>query len=649
MASGEAPLVLMAVERLGWCFNNIANALQHHLSNYYRFKVMPTGRIAREECDVLVCFWWDHTLRVKGNVKCKGVITCLYDELSWHINENSRAQFKLVLKHSDVLAVCNEHIAQRVVEIYGSAVPEILITEDGVDTDLFKPMPLPKKFTAGWTGNSARHTPGGPDDLKGFNIVKNAITKLSGRELRVLDAARGGSWPLEKMPKFYEGVSAVVIGSACEGTPNPLLEGLACGRPVISTKVGLAPKVIRDGINGFLVERNDQAIANAADRLAAMDTMSLQAMCREARASAMQWSWKKKCQPWNDAIRLAMRIGSRPDHQMPGHHAPVQRIEHIQPAVRREPHDPPKVLCISDVPGWAFHVNMTDMAEALKGRFQCDHWFIADWETKQILPDMEDYDAVFCVYHRWGIDHLLPWDRTVGSLRALWFYPERPAVPTEREYALVNRYRAFHVVTRQNYDELRDHCPGVFYLTNPVNMQRYAEPTQVRDRVIASWNGNGKHLSASGQDVKAFWSMIVPVIKATSMPFEFVEYHTNRVAPEAMPEFYQKANLAICMSLYEGASNSVMEAMASGQALITTDCGNAREMHEAQLKDFGESGIMIIERSIQQLADALKRLRYDPARVCAMGALNREEIRRRWSWDVWKEGYAQFLTEALHR
>lgn len=645
MPSGEAPLVLMVVERLGWCFSNIANALQKQLSDRYRFKIMQTGRVAHEECDVLVCFWWDHTLRVKGNVNCKGVITCLYDELSWHINEHSRAQFKLVLKHTDVLAVCNEHIATRVREVYGSATPEIVLCEDGVDTDLFQHTPLPPRFTVGWTGNSGRHTPGGPDDLKGLSIIRNAVTSLAHRELRVLDAVNGGAWPLEKMPRFYEGVSAVCIGSACEGTPNPLLEGLACGRPVISTKVGLAPKVIRDGVNGFLVERNDHEMAIAVEKLAAMDTMSMQAMSREARATALQWSWKRKSAAWHDAITLARMLGKRP-RSAPN--APVQRIGPAATVIaRREPHDPPRVLCISDVPDWAFHVNMTDMARSLSRKFEFDHWFVIDFLSNGIVPEMDNYDVVFCVYHRWNIDHLLPWDRTVGSLRAFWFFPETPKAPAEREHALVNRFRAFHVVTRTNYLELRDHCPEVVYLTNPVNTDRFPEATPVHGEVIASWNGNARHKSGSEADVKGFYSLVVPACEQAHVQLEYAEYNTRRLAPEEMPAFYMRANVSICASLYEGASNSAMEAMACGQALISTPVGNITEIRESQLENFGESGIILVPRNADAIAAALEDLKKDPERAKAMGTINREEISKRWSWSYWAPRYEQFLRKAL--
>jgi glycosyltransferase involved in cell wall biosynthesis len=66
--------------------------------------------------------------------------------------------------------------------------------------------------------------------------------------------------------------------SRSEGLSNALLEAMACGLPCVTTRVGGNPELIRDGVNGFLVESGDDAAA--AERL-------LQLLRCPAQAQAM--------------------------------------------------------------------------------------------------------------------------------------------------------------------------------------------------------------------------------------------------------------------------------------------------------------------------------------------------------------------------
>jgi glycosyltransferase involved in cell wall biosynthesis len=65
---------------------------------------------------------------------------------------------------------------------------------------------------------------------------------------------------------FYAAFDALVLPSANEGTPVSAIEALASGKPVVATRVGGVPDVVRDGVDGFLVDPGD--VEALGDRLA---------------------------------------------------------------------------------------------------------------------------------------------------------------------------------------------------------------------------------------------------------------------------------------------------------------------------------------------------------------------------------------------
>jgi glycosyltransferase involved in cell wall biosynthesis len=70
----------------------------------------------------------------------------------------------------------------------------------------------------------------------------------------------------EDVAPFYAAFDALILASGNEGTPVSAIEALAAGRPVVATRVGGVPDVVRDGDDGFLVDPG--ATDELADRLA---------------------------------------------------------------------------------------------------------------------------------------------------------------------------------------------------------------------------------------------------------------------------------------------------------------------------------------------------------------------------------------------
>ncbi len=69
------------------------------------------------------------------------------------------------------------------------------------------------------------------------------------------------------VPSLLARADLVVHPSWSEGFPNVVLEAMAAARPVVATRVGAAPELVRDGVTGLLVEPRDPASLAAAIEL----------------------------------------------------------------------------------------------------------------------------------------------------------------------------------------------------------------------------------------------------------------------------------------------------------------------------------------------------------------------------------------------
>ncbi len=140
-----------------------------------------------------------------------------------------------------------------------------------------------ERFTVGWVGRMtaikraedvlravrALHDQGIDAALVmvGDGPDRTALEELA-REL-VIDGATRFVGYQEDVGRWFHAFDALLLPSRNEGTPVSAIEALASGRPVVATRVGGVPDVVRDGVDGYLVELGDvQAAADGLARLA---------------------------------------------------------------------------------------------------------------------------------------------------------------------------------------------------------------------------------------------------------------------------------------------------------------------------------------------------------------------------------------------
>ena len=97
------------------------------------------------------------------------------------------------------------------------------------------------------------------------------------------------------MPDYYNSIDVYVCASKNEGTPNPVLESMASGVPIISTNVG----IVRDAFGKkqkeyILKERSKEELKEKLIDLI-NNKEKLQDLSNENLKQIQTWTWKDKC------------------------------------------------------------------------------------------------------------------------------------------------------------------------------------------------------------------------------------------------------------------------------------------------------------------------------------------------------------------
>ncbi|MFB7884618.1 glycosyltransferase family 4 protein [Microbacterium sp. NPDC056057] len=162
-------------------------------------------------------------------------------------------------------------------------------------------------------------------DRKGLFVIFEALMSLPahfrllvvGGTSDLVENARGRAATLGLTPEriifmgsqrsmvdFYCSADALVLPTDYETGPLVLLEAQASGLPVVMTEAGLAPEVIRDGVNGALVERTSGSVAEGVLRVERLIVERGAEAVRELCAAAVaDYSWDRIGRRYTDLLR----------------------------------------------------------------------------------------------------------------------------------------------------------------------------------------------------------------------------------------------------------------------------------------------------------------------------------------------------------
>jgi glycosyltransferase involved in cell wall biosynthesis len=104
---------------------------------------------------------------------------------------------------------------------------------------------------------------------------------------------------LDAVARAYRAIDACLVTSRDEGGPKAVLESMATGVPLVTTRVGQAADLVRNGENGWLCEVEDaEGLAAATVHVARAPTADLAPVLAAARETAAACSWEALRPRW---------------------------------------------------------------------------------------------------------------------------------------------------------------------------------------------------------------------------------------------------------------------------------------------------------------------------------------------------------------
>jgi asparagine synthase (glutamine-hydrolysing) len=311
---------------------------------------------------------------------------------------------------------------------------------------------------------------------------------------------------------------------------------------------------------------------------------------------------------------------------------PATSLTHNPIAVTsRAPVQKPRLLIVADVPNWIFERHALALQELLSDAFD----IVVQFHTETF--DERSWDLIYVM--EFGLvpaeSITMPW-KYVTALRSHVSWTA-VAAPVLAKYLKANFQRT-HVVSERLRRELAPWLPDVVNVTHGIDGALFQRASRIRapgEKLKVGWAGNRQTA------VKGFAEFIQPLAALDGVDLVCCGYADRNLPREGMPAWYASVDVYVCASLSEGSNNALLEAAASGCAIVTTDNGTVPEY----LRN-GESAL-IVTRDRDAFIRAVSRLRDDASLRERLGAAASLAVLPAWTWQVRAQGFRDYFRTAL--
>lgn len=219
----------------------------------------------------------------------------------------------------DLIIVSTSNEKDELSRFYKANTDKIKVIPAGVDLNLFRPMDQGEaRAKLGIFESKVILSVGRIEPLKGLDLLVSAVQKihdLSDTRIFIVGGELGydpemgrlkklaldldvsefitftGSKPQTELPYYYSASDVLVMPSHYESFGLVALESMACGTPVISSRVGGPSSFIDNQINGFLMPwRRPEAYAETIELLFS-DPLLHHRIATQARKKALAMGW----------------------------------------------------------------------------------------------------------------------------------------------------------------------------------------------------------------------------------------------------------------------------------------------------------------------------------------------------------------------